>query len=126
MNASHIDTQLGQLELQCRQAQTSLLDGDSATLQSAGKTLLGLTVELSQLARSSGQAQWTHPNDIQRIKALAAAVATLREGVLRQLAYVERGLEIVVPATRDKATYGAAGGYGSPVRQSGSFSYLSA
>jgi hypothetical protein len=126
MSTSHFDTQLEQLELQCQAVQASLLSGNAAALQAGSAALLRLTVEVSQLAGEAGATQLDTASRANRVKALASGIAILREGLLRQLAYVERGLEIVVPATREKATYATGGAYGSPVRQSGSFSFLSA
>lgn len=49
----------------------------------------------------------------------------LREGLLRQSAFVERALEIVMPAAQ-QATYASGTRYGGAVRQSGAFRVLSA
>ena len=97
-----------------------------AELQAGGNVLQRLSVEFSQMAGEAGLRQLDIRTRTQRVKAIASRIAMLREGLLRQLALVERGLEILVPATRDKATYATGGAYGRPVRQSGSFSYLSA
>ncbi len=126
MSTSHLDVQLEQLESQCRALQASLLSGNTAELRAGGTTLQRLTIEFSQMAAEAGPRQLDISGRAQRVKALASGIAMLREGLLRQLAYVERGLEIVVPATRDKTTYATGGAYGSPVRQSGSFTFLSA
>lgn len=126
MSNSHLDIQLEQLELQCHALQASLLSGDVAQLQAGGAALQRLTIEFSQMAAEAGLNQLDISGRTQRIKAIASGIAMLREGLLRQLAYVERGLEIVVPATREKATYAKGGAYGRPVRQSGSFPFLSA
>ena len=126
MSISHLDIQLEQLESQCHALQASLLSGNVAELQAGGAALQRLTVEFSQMAGEAGLGQLNIPSRMQRVKAIASGIAMLREGMLRQLAYTERGLEIVLPATRDKATYATGGAYGRPVRQSGSFSFLSA
>lgn len=126
MSTSHLDIQLEQLESQCNALQASLLSGNAAALQTGGTALQRLAVEFSQMAANAGLGQLDVPSRTQKIKAIASGIAMLREGLLRQLAYTERGLEIVLPATRDKATYATGGAYGSPVRQSGSFSFFSA
>lgn len=126
MSTSHLDIQLEQLESKCHALQASLLSGNVAELQAGGTALQRLCVEFSQMAGEAGLRQLDISSRTQRVKAIASRIAVLREGLLRQLALVERGLEILVPATRDKATYATGGAYGRPVRQSGSFSFLSA
>jgi len=126
MSISHLDIQLDFLESQCRDAQAGLLDKSPMAVQSSVAALQRLAVEFIQIVDEVGLVQCGSPSRIQRIRALSSGVATLRENLLRRLAYVERGLEIVVPATREKATYAGAGAYGRPVRQSGAFSVLSA
>ncbi len=127
MQSSKLDTQLDLLESQFQALAASLLDGRSDAFLSGGAVLQRLAVEMAQMANGLGRAELTSPRRMLRIKVLASGIANLRESLLRQMAYVDRALEIVVPATRDKATYAGGGGaYGQPVRQSGALSVLAA
>lgn len=129
MQSSTPDTQLDLLESLYQELAASLLDGKPADVLAGGAQLQRLAVELMQLSNGPQRAQFNTPRRLQRIRILASGVGSLRENMLRQMAYVDRALEIVVPATREKATYGgggAGGAYGQPVRQSGAFSVLAA
>jgi hypothetical protein len=126
MSNFSLDIQLDALESQFKAVEDSLLTGIPAAVQSNGATLQRLAVEFIQMTEQVGRAQLDSPIRIRRVKELARGIATVRESLLRQLAYVDRALEIVVPATREKATYAGVGAYGNPVRQSGAFTVLSA
>ncbi|MES2581489.1 MAG: hypothetical protein V4627_02135 [Pseudomonadota bacterium] len=126
MQTSKLDTQLDLLESQFNTLAASLMDGKSDALLAGGAGLQRLAVEMAQMVEGLGHTEIKSPHRMQRIKVLASGVASLRESLLRHMAYVERALEIVVPATRDKATYAGGGAYGQPVRQSGAFSVLAA
>ena len=126
MPSSHLDTQLDLLESQFSALATSLMDGRSDAFLFCGAGLQRLAVEMAQMVNTSGYAEFKTPRRMQRIQTLASGMANLRESLLRHMAYVDRALEIVVPATRNKATYAGTGAYGQPVRQSGAFSVLAA
>ncbi|MES2949713.1 MAG: hypothetical protein V4858_14315 [Pseudomonadota bacterium] len=126
MSSHSLDTQLDLLEAHLEDVAASLIGGSPAAAQASGATLQRLAVELIQMADAAGRVQLGSPQRMLRIKALAAGIATLRENLLRQLAYFERALEIVVPATREKATYAGSTTYGMPGRQSGAFKVLAA
>jgi hypothetical protein len=126
MSHPSIDTQLSLLESQLKELGVSLMTGNPVAVQAGGAILQRLAVELVHMADGVGRDQLALPLRALRVKALASSVATLREALLRQMAYVDRALEIVVPVTREKATYAGGGAYGQPVRQSGAFSVLAA
>lgn len=126
MSHASIDTQLNLLESQLKELGASLMAGNPIAVQAGGLTLQRLAVELVHMADGAGHDQMALPRRALKIKALASSMATLREILLRQMAYVDRALEIVVPVTRDKTTYAGGGAYGQPVRQSGAFSVLAA
>jgi hypothetical protein len=126
MPSSNLDTQLDLLESQFSALAASLMDGRTDAVLSGGAGLQRLAVEMSQLVGVLGHAEFKTPRRLQRMKVLASGMANLRESLLRHMAYVDRALEIVVPATRDKATYAGSGVYGQPVRQSGAFSVFKA
>lgn len=126
MSHSSLDTHLDLLEAQVRELGASLIGADPTAVQAGGAALQRLAVELVHMVDGMGRGPLESPRRAHRIKALASGIATLRENLLRQMAYVDRALEIVVPVTRDKATYAGGGAYGKPVRQSGAFSVLAA
>jgi hypothetical protein len=127
MSTPSLDAQLDRLELQFNKLKLSLLDESPEGLQLAGSTFQRLAIEFMQFANGVGRGQLSTPARIRRVKAMALGLATLRECLLRQMAYVDRALAIMLPASREKATYaGVAGAYGSPVRGSGTFSGFAA
>ena len=126
MHTFNLDSQLELLESQFNGLAVSLMEGRSDAFLSGGAALQRLAVELAQMVNTSGVAQFKTPHRMQRIQTLASGMANLRASLLRHMAYVDRALEIMVPATRDKATYAGGGAYGKPVRQSGAFSVLAA
>lgn len=127
MSPTALDTQIDRLEAQVKELTAGLMGGDPVAMQTGGAALQRLAVELVQMTSGAGRAQFNSPRRMQRIKVLASNLANVRETLLRQMAYVDRALEIVMPVTRDKSTYAGGGGaYGQPVRQSGAFSVLAA
>lgn len=126
MSSSAVDAHLDLLESEFKALSACLIDSRPEDLLTASTTLQRLAVELAKMATASGQLRLKSSPQLLRIKALAAGIATVRENLMRQMAFVGRALEIVVPATRDKSTYAGGGAYGQPVQQSGAFSVLSA
>ena len=126
MLSSALDAHLDRLESELKALAVCLIDSQPEGLVAASATLQRLSVELAKMAGGVGQMRLRSSPQLPRIKTLAAGIANVRESLLRQMAYVGRALEIVVPATRDKSTYAGGGVYGQPVQQSGAFSVLSA
>ena len=126
MQNTSLDTQLDLLESQLNALSASLLEGSPDTLVSGSAALQRLAVDLVRVTGGKGLEQLKQARQRRRVRVLATGLASLRENLLRQMAYVDRALEIVVPATRDKSTYAGSGAYGQPVRQSGAFSVLAA
>jgi len=126
MQNTSLDTQLDLLESQLNALSASLLEGSPDTLVSGSAALQRLAVDLVRVTGGKGLEQLKQARQRRRVRVLATGLANLRENLLRQMAYVDRALEIVVPATRDKSTYAGSGAYGQPVRQSGAFSVLAA
>lgn len=126
MQNTSLDTQLDLFESQLNALSASLLEGYPDTLVSGSAALQRLAVDLVRVTGGKGLEQLKQPRQRRRVRVLATGLANLRENLLRQMAYVDRALEIVVPATRDKSTYAGSGAYGQPVRQSGAFSVLAA
>lgn len=120
------ESQIDLLEAQFRDVSAALMDGGPVAIQSASATLQRLAVELVQMADEVGRDQRKSPGYLRRISALASGMVVLRESLVRQSAYIERALEVLVPATRQKSTYAGSGLYGSPIRQSGEFTAFAA
>lgn len=121
-----LDAHLDILEIEFDTLSACLIDSQPEALLAASATLQRLSVELAKMAGGRGQMPLKSSPQLPRMKTLAAGIANVRESLLRQMAYVGRALEIVVPATGDKSTYAGGGVYGQPVQQSGAFSVLSA
>lgn len=120
------DHQLDLLESQLQELGSSLIASDAALLQTASTKLQQLAVDLIQMADAMGRTQLRSPDFARRIRSLSAGVASVRENLLRQSAYVDHALALVVPATQQTSTYAGTRTYGGPIRQSGAFSVLSA
>lgn len=123
-----LDEQLEVLEAQLNQLKAGLLEGNPAAVQAMGAAFQRLSIEFAQFAGSVGRTQLNSPQRIRKIKSLMAGMAALRENLMRQIAYVERALSIVLPKTPEKSTYGSGstGAYGTPGRRSGTFSGFTA
>lgn len=126
MSKNLLDTQLDCLEAQVSELSASLIGADPRAVQAGGIALQRLAVELVQMASGTGHDQLSSLRHVQKTKALSVGIAALRETLLRRMSYVDRALEVVMPESRDKATYAGGSAYGRPVRQSGAFSVLSA
>lgn len=127
MTQSSLENQLEILEAQFTEMGASLMAGNPALLESTGARFQQMAVELKQMIDRMGRMQVNSTTRNQRIRALVSGVAVLRENLLRQSAYVDRALGVLVPATGQKATYAGGGGaFNRPVRQSGAFTVLSA
>lgn len=126
MQYSQIDVRLDALELQLKKMGEALVSGGPTLVGSVGATFQQLAVEFIQVVDEVGRTQLASHDRVQKIKALANGLAGLRESLLRRSAYVDRALEILVPATQQKTTYAGSGTYGKTVRNSGAFTSLSA
>ena len=125
MSTSLIDTQLDLIEQQLSEQSAVVLDGNPHQVHIASGALQQLVVDLLQIAGEVKRSDLRAGHYMPRIQALANALQPLREGLLRQSAYVERALEIVMPAAQH-ATYAGGTRYGGAARQSGAFRALSA
>jgi hypothetical protein len=121
-----LDDQLDLLEEHFEALASSLIAGNPDALQSSSASLQLLAVELVQMLNADGRGQLRVSDRSRRVRALAGGLATVRENLFRQSAYVDRALELIVPATQQKSTYSGSRAYGGPVRQSGAFKALSA
>lgn len=125
--SSSLDIQLDLLEGQLRELSASLVDGNAQSLQEASMRLQPMAVELVRVADAVGRQALGQQGRLVRLRRLSAGLGMVRDNMARQAAYVDHALALVVPGAQQNSTYaGSSRGYGSPVRQSGAFSVLSA
>lgn len=126
MTTSSLDTQLGLIEQQFNELSAILVDGNPSGVQSASAAMQQLAVDFIQMADEMGRASLASQSRVLRLQTLATTLPILRANLLRRSAYVERALEMVMPATQKTSTYAGSSTYGSAIRQSGAFTSLSA
>ena len=102
-----------------------LLDGDPSGLEYSAARLQQLATNLKELVDGVGRQQVQSARFVHRLSELCSRLSSVREGLLRRMAHVERALQIVVP-TPSSSTYVTKGVYGNARRQSGAFNVLSA
>lgn len=113
------------LEQHLQQISAALIDQDPQVLLSASAALQSRTIEFSQLLTQARPEVLGNPALQSRIVALANALSSRRELLIRQSVLVERALNAVVPATC-KTTYATtAGPYGTARTSSGTIKPLS-
>jgi hypothetical protein len=126
MSHTSLDAQLDHLEDRLHALAACLLDGSPDLVQTASASLQILAVELLQTLNADGRNLLGSSGRTRRVRALAGGLAMVRESLLRQSAYVDRALELVVPTSQQQSTYAGNRTYGGPVRQSGAFMVLAA
>jgi hypothetical protein len=126
MSFTSLDLQLDLLEQQFNEVSSSLIDGDPVRVQSSSAALQQMSVDFLQIADELGRGSLTPVHVALRVKALALGLPTLHANLLRRSFYVDRALQLVVPATQTSTYSAAAGPYGNGVRQSGQFKVMSA
>lgn len=126
MTKSPLDRHLDLIEQQFNELSALLVDGNPSGVQSASAAMQQLAVDLIQMADDIGRTSLLSPSRALRIQTLATALPVLRATLLRRSAYVERALEMVIPATQKATTYAGGATYGTAMRQSGAFKLLSA
>ena len=119
-----LDIQIDLLEERLNLLAAAVVDGSPDVLQSVSANLQLLAVELMQMLEAQGRDQLGVSGRASRVRSLAAGLSMVREGLLRQSAYVDRALETIVPGMQKKSTYPGSNAYGAPVRQSGAFTVL--
>lgn len=126
MSFSSLEQQLDRLEYQFNAVSSALVDGNPDVVQASSALLQQLAVHLVQVVNEFGKNSIVPAPVVLRLRALADGLPLLRANLLRRSAYVERALQLVVPATQ-KTTYATgAGPYGGGVKQSGAFKVFSA
>lgn len=131
MNTQNIDSQLSDFEAQLALLSEALRSHDAHGLVAVSNELQSMVVYFSKTLQHSAAQIRQSPTAPARVKKIAAALGSMRQGVLRHSVAVERALAALVPAAQNN-TYapntGAYGRqpYGSAGRQSGEFRALSA
>ena len=126
MSQSTFDNQLNLLESELQALTASLIEGDAVLLQNASTNFQNLTVELLHMVKESRRVSSGVVADARRMAALANGMASFRDNLLRRSAYVDTALGMLIPESKDKATYSGSRVYGSPAKRSGSFHAFSA
>ena len=125
MSFTSLEQQFDLLEHQFNEVSSALVDGDPVAVQASSAALQQLSVDFVEIADELGRGCLAPVHLALRLKALADGLPTLRENLLRRSAYVDRALQLVVPAMQS-ATYAKTNGpYGSGVRQSGKLKVIS-
>jgi hypothetical protein len=127
MSFTSLEKQLDLLEQQFNEVSSALIDGDPVLVESSSAALQQLAVDFLQIADELGRGSLAPAHLALRVKTLAVGLPTLHANLLRRSFYVDRALQLVVPATQ-APTYSAASTnpYGNGVRQSGQFKVMSA
>ena len=126
MSVTSLELQLDLLERQFNEVSSALVDGDPVAVESSSLALQQLAVDFVQIADELGRSSLNTGHLPVRIKALAQGIPALRENLLRRYSFVERALELVVPATQQPTYATTASPYGNGVKQSGQFKVFSA
>ena len=126
MLSAQIEKQLSEIEQQCAALTEAVNSGEPVSLETASAQLRQLAVDLSrspEVFQLNAQATQLFKARLQKV---VGGIGVQRGSLARRAAVVERGLNAMVPATRE-STYGqAAGLYGAAGKQSGVFKLLTA
>ena len=131
MNAQNIDNQLSDLEAQLALLSEALRRQDAHGLVAVSNELQSMVVYFSKTLQHPAAQIRQSPGAMARVKKIAAALGSMRQGVLRHSGAAERALVALVPAAQNDTYAPIAGAYGrqpygSAGRQSGEFRALSA
>ena len=132
MKVSIFESQLSQFDAQLALLSAALIRNDSNELVAAAGELQSMTVVFSKVLRQASADFKENPQAQLHVKKIAAALASMREGLLRRSVAVDRALSALVPATQQVDTYAPKMGafasqpYGSAGRPSGEFKVLAA
>jgi hypothetical protein len=126
MSFTSLEYQLDLLERQFNEVSSALIDGDPVAVESNCLALQQLAVDFVQIADELGQSSLDAGHLTIRIQALAEGLPTLRQNLLRRSSFVERALELLVPAMQQTTYSKNPSPYGKGVQQSGQFKVFSA
>lgn len=126
MLPAQIEKQLSEIEQQCAALAEAVNSGEPVSLETASTQLRQLAVELARSQEVSHLDAQTIQAFKARLQKVVVGIGAQRGSLARRVAVVERGLNAMMPATRE-STYGqAAGPYGAAAKQSGAFKLLTA
>lgn len=126
MFPAHIEEALVEVELHFNDVSAALISGEPLALAAASTALRQASIDFSALLQRLSPLDLQNGDFKLRLKKIAVGMASQRESLIRRSALVEMALNAIVPATQPTTYARAAGPYGSAVRQSGAFKYLSA
>jgi hypothetical protein len=126
MFPAHIEKALTEVELYFNDVSVALVSGEPLPLTTASAALRQASIDFSALLQDLAPIDLKNQNLKLRLKRLADGMAAQRVSLIRRTVLVERGLNAIVPATRDATYAQATGPYGSPGKQTGAFKYLTA
>ncbi len=126
MSFTSLEHQLNLIERQFNEVSRSLVDGDPVTVETSSGALQQLAVDFVQMVDESGQSILNTPQLALRIKAISEGMPVLRESLIRRSAFVDRALQLVVPATQQTTYATSSGPYGGAFKQSGQMKAQSA
>ncbi|MDP1656537.1 MAG: hypothetical protein Q8K91_01745 [Hylemonella sp.] len=126
MFPAQLEKQLSEIEQQCAALAEAVSSGEPVSLEAASTQLRQLAVELARSQEVSHLDAQTMQAFKARLQKVVGGIGAQRGSLARRAAVVERGLNAMMPATRE-STYGqAAGPYGAAAKQSGAFKLLTA
>jgi len=126
MLPAQIEKQLSEIEQQCAALAEAVNSGEPVSLETSSTQLRQLAVELARSQEVSHLDAQTIQAFKARLQKVVVGIGAQRGSLARRAAVVERGLNAMMPATRE-STYGqAAGPYGAAAKQSGAFKLLTA
>jgi hypothetical protein len=126
MSFTSLEHQLNLIERQFNEVSRSLIDGDPVNVETSSGALQQLAVDFVQMVDESGQSILNTPQLALRIKAISEGMPVLRESLIRRSAFVDRALQLVVPATQQTTYAASSGPYGGGFKQSGQMKVQSA
>lgn len=126
MSFTSLEKQLDLLEHQFNEVSSALVDGNPVLVEASSAALQQLAVDFLQIADELGRGSLAPVHLALRVKALATGMPTLHANLLRRSFYVDRALQLVVPATQTTTYCASTSPYGGGVRQSGQFKVMSA
>lgn len=122
-----LESALAQIELHSGEVAFALGSAEPVALERAASKLRDGVVSLAQMANHPALRDLGDAKLKRRLKHLAITLAAQREGLIRQMAVVERSLGVLMPAATQAATYDkSTSPYGARGRQTEVFKVLRA
>jgi hypothetical protein len=126
MPFSTLEQQLARVEQQIGVVASALLSDDPAVLEAGTKNLQQVVTDMFRCHEQLLKSGKSPKHLTLRVKELSAALASVRDNLMRKSAFVDQTLQIVLPE-RQQSTYAPKSGpYGSAMRKSGKFGGYSA